>query len=196
MKSKSTKSSDEKQERQNFELFEALAAIDRKDYEYYDSLSEEQKKKFVPYMLLQWTSTVKANQEIQNFYLLATEYAANKHMFNEHVQNHPELQWKMLCASSPGIGKQFHQWIPSLGNSVSKLTDSVKLRDVQDYLEKIYKNYNKQELEQIAENFAKQINHQHKLAKLYGNLKISDVKILSELVTEQDIINHEKESGN
>jgi hypothetical protein len=39
---------DEKLENQDFDLFEALAAIDKKDYHWFDNLSEAQQKKFVP----------------------------------------------------------------------------------------------------------------------------------------------------
>ena len=43
---------DEKLEKQDFNLFEAIAAIDKKDYDYYDRLTPEQQKKFVPFMML------------------------------------------------------------------------------------------------------------------------------------------------
>ena len=52
-------SQDEKFENQDFDLFEALAAIDKKDYHWFDNLSEAQQKKFVPYMMLHWVSAVK-----------------------------------------------------------------------------------------------------------------------------------------
>ncbi len=45
---------DEKFEKQDFNLFEAIAAIDKKDYGYYDRLTPEQQRKFVPFMMLHW----------------------------------------------------------------------------------------------------------------------------------------------
>jgi len=61
---------DEKFERQDFDLFEALTALDKKDYAYYDRLSDEQQKKFVPYMLTHWMSAIKGKGDVQGFYLM------------------------------------------------------------------------------------------------------------------------------
>ena len=110
---------DEKFEAQDFNLFDSLTAMDKKDYGYYDRLTEEQQKKFVPYMMTHWMSAIKGSGDVQGYYLRSVDYHANKYLFNEHVQKHPKLQWYMLCASSPGLGKQFHQWIPHLGSKVT-----------------------------------------------------------------------------
>ena len=93
-------------ENQTVNLFDVLAALDRKDYSYYKNLNESQKKSINFYMLIQWLSAVKANKEIQSYYLQSTDYHANKYLFNENIQKHPDLVWLMLCAASPGIGKQ------------------------------------------------------------------------------------------
>ena len=37
---------DEKFEKQDFKLFDVLVKLDTKDYDFYDTLSEEQQKKF------------------------------------------------------------------------------------------------------------------------------------------------------
>jgi len=49
-------SPDEKFENVDFDLFKAIDAIDRKDYGWWDTLTEEQTKKFSAYMLLHWIS--------------------------------------------------------------------------------------------------------------------------------------------
>ena len=112
---------DEKLDNQDFNLFEALKALDRKDYDYYDKLTPAQQKKFVPYMMLLWMSAIKGNEGISRYYIMATNEYANKHYFNEYVQKHAKLQWLMLCAASPGLGGHLHQWIPSIKDKVSKL---------------------------------------------------------------------------
>ena len=61
-------SADEKFEKIEFDLFDALAAIDRKDYSYYDRLTPEQQKKFVPFMMIHWISAIKGSSELQNYY--------------------------------------------------------------------------------------------------------------------------------
>jgi len=90
---------DEKFVAQDFDLFDALTAMDKKDYGYYDRLTEEQQKKFVPYMMTHWMSAIKGLGDVQGYYLRSVDYHANKHLFNEYVQKHPKLQWYMLCAS-------------------------------------------------------------------------------------------------
>ena len=88
---------DEKFENQDLDLFQVLAALDKKDYGYFDKLSEVQQKKFVPYMMLHWMSAIKASGDLQTYYLRSVDYHANKFIFNEHVQQHPKLVWLMLC---------------------------------------------------------------------------------------------------
>jgi hypothetical protein len=58
---------DEKFQNIDFDLFEALSALDRKDYGYLDRLTEEQQKKFVPYMMTHWMSAVKGGSDIQGY---------------------------------------------------------------------------------------------------------------------------------
>ena len=188
--------SDEKFERQDFDLFSAIEQIDRKNYDYYSSLSEEQRKKFVPYMMLHWISTVKGKTEISNYYVMSTDICANKHLFNEHVQNHPELQWMMLCATSPGLGKQFHQWIPHLSSKISQLKEPVKRKELSDYFSKIYKNSSADDIKQISVELERSLNHKYKIATQYQTLKLEDIEVLSSLVTEQELNEYENLSGN
>ena len=187
---------DEKLENQDFDLFNALAALDKKDYGYYDRLNQEQQRKFVPYMLLMWMSAVKGNKDLQNYYVSSTDYYANKYMFNENVQKHPKLQWLMLCAASPGIGKQFHQWIPNISASISKLKTVAKVKDIKDYYAKIYPKLNKDDLQDMATEFVENQKRKMYLSKIYPNSKIEDVEVLNQLVTDMDIEQYEKDRGN
>ena len=187
---------DEKFQKQDLDLFETLLALDKKDYGYYDRLSEEQKKKFVPYMMTHWMSTVKSSPDIQGFYVMSTDGAANKHLFNEHVQRHPKLQWLMFCAASLGAGKQFHQWIPHIKIGVTSLRDNAKVSDIIDYFTKIYPKYNSNEIMEMSEAYVLEHKKMHFLAKTYPNLKYTDIKTLANIITEEDIQKYEKESGN
>ncbi len=193
---KETLSKDEKFEKIEFDLFEALAAIDRKDYSYYDRLTPEQQKKFVPFMLIHWVSAIKGNSELQNYYLQSTEYHANKYLFNENVQKNPKLQWLMLCAASPGLGKQFHQWIPHIKERVSKLKEKPKAKDIKDYFKKIYPKTNDSDLNMITEVFVDSHRKKMYLAEKYPELKFDEIELLSELITDKDIEDFEKDLGN
>ena len=187
---------DEKFVAQDFDLFDALTAMDKKDYGYYDRLTEEQQKKFVPYMMTHWMSAIKGSGDVQGYYLRSVDYHANKHLFNEYVQKHPKLQWYMLCASSPGLGKQFHQWIPHLGSKVTSLKESAKVKEIKEYYTKIYPKVDSDDIDEIAKQFV--VEHKRKcyLAETYPNLKQSDIEVLSQLVTDEDIKKYEKDRGN
>jgi hypothetical protein len=196
MATKKTTPTEEKFEGQDFNLFDALLAMDKKDYGYYDRLTEEQQKKFVPYMMTHWMSAIKGSGDVQGYYLRSVDYHANKHLFNEYVQKHPKLQWYMLCASSPGLGKQFHQWIPHLGSKVTSLKEPAKVKDIKEYYTKIYPKVDSDDIDEIAKQFV--VEHKRKcyLAETFPNLKQSDIEVLSQLVTDEDIKQYEKDRGN
>lgn len=195
MATKSQTPKEEKFEKQDFDLFEALAALDKKDYSYYDKLSDEQQKKFVPYMMTHWMSAIKASGELGAYYVMSTEYAANKNMFNEYVQKHPKLQWMMLCAASPGIGKQFHQWIPHLSNKVTQLKETPKQKDISDYFTKIYSKVSPTDIQELSLEFVKEQKKKVYLANKFPELKIDDIETLSSLITDKDIEEYEKSHG-
>jgi len=187
---------EEKFEKQDFDLFDALIALDKKDYGYIDRLTEEQQRKFVPYMMTHWMSQIKANSGLQAYYVRSVDYHANQHLFNENVQKHPKLQWLMLCASSPGLGKQFHQWIPHLSTKVSQLKETPKEKDVKDYFGKVYPKADDGSLQEISKEFVNDHKKKTYLAKQYPDLKYTDIELLSSLVTEEDIRRYEEDRGN
>jgi hypothetical protein len=102
----------------------------------------------------------------------------------------------MLCASSPGMGKQFHQWIPHLSGKVTQLKESPKTKEIKDYFSKIYPKVNASDLDAISEAFVEEHKKKTYLAKKYPNLKQSDIETLATLVTDEEIKQYEKDSGN
>jgi len=187
---------DETLENQDFDLFGALTAIDKKDYGYYDSLTEEQQQKFNPYMLLKWLTYVKSKTEIQQFYLLAGNEFANKHMFNENVSKHHKLQWLMLCAASPQQGKQFRQWIPQLSEKITKFKSNATVKDIKDFYTKTYPNADSETIEEISKIFVSQQKKKVYLANKFPEMNLEDIETLSNFITEDDIQEYEKASGN
>jgi len=177
-------------------LFEMIDAIDRKEYDFFDKLTVEQQSKVVPFMLLQWMSSTKSKSQIQEYYLNSVNYHANKYFFNEHVSKHPKLLWMMLCASSPGIGKQYHQWIPQIRDKVSKLKDSPTKKEMNEYFTKIYGNLDKSLLNELTTTFIDEHKKKKYLATRFPNMKLSDIESMSQLVTDDEIATWEKESGN
>jgi hypothetical protein len=86
-----------------------MSEFDLKNRDFYRDLTDEERKKFSNYLMIRWGSSVQGSQELQEFYVIATNERLNKHFFA--VNRHPGLQWLMATAVSPGLGKQRHQWI-------------------------------------------------------------------------------------
>jgi hypothetical protein len=187
---------DEQLENQTLDLFEVLAALDRKDYDYYDRLSEEQQKKFAPFILVHWMSAIKGSAGLSAYYLMNTDYTANRYLLNEHVSKHPKLQWLMLCAASPGMGKQFHQWIPSISGKVAKLQEPAKLKDIKDYYKNIYPKADSGDIDAVSQAYVDTHKRKMYLAEQYPSMKYEDIELLSEVVTTEQIKQHEKDRGN
>jgi hypothetical protein len=189
-------SADEKFEKVEFDLFDAIAAIDRKDYSYYDRLTPEQQKKFVPFMMLHWISAIKGSEGLSRYYVMSTNEYANKYLFNENVMKHPKLQWLMLCSASPGMGKQFHQWIPHIRERISKLKESPKTKEIKDYYKKIYPKSSDSDLNLVTDVFVD--NHRKKMyvAAKFPEMKFDEIELLSEIITDEDIKKYEESFGN
>jgi len=196
MAKKEKLSADEKFDNQDINLFDTLERLDRKDYAWYDSLSEEQKKKFVPYMLLHWMSAIKGNKDLQTYYTMNSNETANKYMFNEVIQKHPKLQYLMLCAISPNKGKQFHQYIPHLKQSIVSLKEPAKQKDVKEYFTKMYPKTENDLLDEISTEFTRLQKRKYYLSQLFPNLKIADIETLNEIITDEEIKKYESDRGN
>ena len=85
-----------------------MAAFDRKDREYYDKFTDEERKKFSTYLMLRYGASVAGNHDYQAYYLMATNERVNRNFFD--LNKHPKLQWLCCTTVSPGMGKQHHYW--------------------------------------------------------------------------------------
>jgi hypothetical protein len=86
-----------------------MAQFDRKNREFYNSLTDEERKKFSNYLMIRWGSAVQGSRELQEFYVIATNERLNKRFFD--INRHPRLQWLCATTVSPGLGTQRHPWI-------------------------------------------------------------------------------------
>ena len=196
MATKKTSTADEKFTDVDFPLFAALEALDKKDYGWFDRLTEEQKKGFSSYMLLQWMSTVQGNEVIQRYYLQNTDYSANKNLFHENIIKHHKLQWLMLCTISPGIGKQYHKYIPHIKSKVSLLKEPAKLKDTQDYFKKVYPKADENLIKEVSQEYVRHQQRKMYFAEMFPNLKHEDIEILNEIITDEEIKQYEKDLVN
>ena len=92
-----------------------MQQFDRKNRNFYDELTVEERKKFSNYLMLRWGSSVKANADFCKYYILSMNQNANKHFFT--LNKHPKLQWLLLTCVSPNMGVLDHEWIAFKGKT-------------------------------------------------------------------------------
>ena len=86
-----------------------MRQFDRKNRNFYQELTEDERKKFSTFLMVRWGSAVEGSRELQEFYLIATNERLNKHFFA--LSKHPELQWLCATTVSPDMGTPRHNWI-------------------------------------------------------------------------------------
>lgn len=93
---------------------EVLPALNRKDRDYFDKLSDEDKKAVTFFTLVRWISSVQGNADLVAYYLRNANICVNKHFYDVPLtlqKDHRKLMWLLMTAVSPGIGNQRHHWI-------------------------------------------------------------------------------------
>lgn len=88
-----------------------MRAFDKKDRAFYDDLTDEEKKKFSPFLMIRWGSSVQGSRELEEYYVIATNERLNRHFFSINTARHKRLQWLMASSVSPDLGAQRHVWI-------------------------------------------------------------------------------------
>ena len=88
-----------------------MRMFDRKARTFWDDLTDEERKKFAPFLMIRWGSCVEGSRELQEFYVIATNERLNKHSFSFNSTRHKKLQWLMATTVSPDLGAFKHNWI-------------------------------------------------------------------------------------
>lgn len=113
-----------------------LRAVDTRDYNFYDNLSDEEKKAFSPYILMRYTSNVQGDADLQAWFLETTNEYVNKNHW-DLSKNHKALLWKLFAAT--GVGQTLYHPYLAAGkkaktNKIEKLLaelyPSMKLDDI------------------------------------------------------------------
>ena len=133
-----------------------MRQFDRKNRNFYNELTDEEKKKFSTYLMIRWGSAVEGSRELQEFYVIACNERLNKHFFS--VSKHPKLQWLMATTVSPNMGTPRHSWI-ALKKKEAGLSAKRKALMV------IYPHYKDDEIDVMAEiTTQKEIDEYNRLA--------------------------------
>lgn len=102
-----------------------MARLDLKDRAFYDDLTDEERKKFSPYLMIRWGSCVDGPAELQAYYLLSTNENLNRNFFDISSSQHKKLQWLLATTVSPDLGKQKHSWISNKKRTATSSTEKV-----------------------------------------------------------------------
>lgn len=139
-----------------------MKVLDTKDYNWYDNLTEEERKEVSPWQLMRFMSSVdNKNREIIDFHLVFINDLVNVN-FNT-LREHPELQLRLMQVVGMGI-PMFHPWIPPAKRE--------KIDKVQQWLETVFPEYSEDEIQLV-----KTINSKKELKQLASDHGLTDKEI-------------------
>jgi hypothetical protein len=116
--------------------------------------------------MLRYGASVGGSQDLQAYYLMATNERVNKNFFD--LNKHPKLQWLSCTTVSPNMGKQFHYW-----QGTKKKEGNSKATK---FLAKLFPTMKQDEIELLAK-----INDKRDIADMARNLGLDDKSIKAEL---------------
>ncbi len=120
-------------------LKEILPQIDRGNADWWDTLTDEQKKQINFWLLNRYISSSNGTYTDTAMAVLTTNEYYNKN-WNDLGTKHPKLQWQILCMINDSGKSRFHKYI-NLRRTADSNSKSVKL------LMKLYPN---KKLDEVA----------------------------------------------
>jgi len=103
----------------DLDLKKVLKAVDQRDYNFYDTLSEKEAKALSPYVLMRFISNAQGDRDIQEWFVERTNELVNTHHW-VLSKNHKPLLWKLCAATGAGI-PTFHPYLNSLKPELNKI---------------------------------------------------------------------------
>ena len=144
-------------------LKEIMAAIDKKDRNFYNNLSDEQKKAFSAWMMMRYCSSVQG-RDAANYIYMTNELV--NYQFSE-VSKHPELQWLLLSAC--GVGKiQFHPYLKPPNSRKKK-------NKIFEFIYSIYPHMKAEDINNMIDINTKEELTEFAVAHGYDDKKIKDI---------------------
>jgi hypothetical protein len=146
------------------ELTSVLQAIDKRDLTFYNRLTDEERKGYVPLILMRYISSVTDQNKSAAYAVLATNDLVNVGFWQ--LDKHKELQHMLLCLCGLG-GKQYRPWLSAKSRKTSN--------KIFDFLLEMYPNLNQDELSLIYNSFT---NESFKDFVLKSGINDQEVKAL------------------
>jgi hypothetical protein len=120
--------------KRELELPVVLKAIDQKNYNFYDALTDKQKKEFTAFVMMRFISNAPGDRDIQEWFVEMTNECVNKNYWS--ISKHAGLTWKLCTAVGTGI-PTFHKYLPTkkieldkFENLLGELYPAMKLDDL------------------------------------------------------------------
>lgn len=105
------------------ELGKVLSAFDNRNISFYDTLSDDEKNEFHPYVLMRFMSS-SSNSPIESKYsLISTNEIVNKYFWD--LSKEKELHAKLLSACGLG-SRQRHDWVTGTKSTKDIVAEFVK----------------------------------------------------------------------
>lgn len=123
-----------------------LAAVDMRDFDFYDNLSDAEKKEFSPYILMRYVSNVNGSRDIQEWFVEMTNELVNKN-FWDLSKDHKGMLWKLFAAC--GVGTKFYH--PYLAASKKE-----KANKIEKLLAELHPTYKMEDIKLLASLMTKQ----------------------------------------
>jgi hypothetical protein len=145
-----------------------MSALDHKQRDYYDSMTDDEKKKFAAFLMIRWGSAVTGDTILQQYYLASCNQRLNKNFFDISASKHKKFLWLLATTISPGMGNHYHKWI-----SPKKKTNNNK---AVKFLKQMFPNLDETDIEILAK-----INDKRDLKDLARRHGWDDKRIKAEL---------------
>jgi len=88
-----------------------MTQLNLKNRDFFDELTDDEKKKFSPYLMIRWSASTIGSSEMEAYYLASCNERLNKNFFDISTAKHKKFQWLLATTVSPGMGKQRYKWL-------------------------------------------------------------------------------------
>jgi hypothetical protein len=131
------------QKKNGLDLSRVLSELDKGNKSFYRNLSDEERKSYVPLVLMRYMSSLSDQSSNNAYAIIAANDLVNVGFWQ--LSKHPELQHLLLCLTGLG-SKQYRPWI-SNKNKISK----TKLLD--EFFMELHPGINQDELQILKDGF-------------------------------------------